>query len=217
MIVLGLDSSTTACSAAVLRDGAVLARRFQRMERGQSEALIPMVAEVMAEAGLEFSALDLLAVTVGPGSFTGIRVALAAARALALAADRPLVGVGTAQAMAAAIPAERRAGREVVVAVESKRDELYLQRLDGTSLAPLAEIEMLTAEHCAARAWGPVLLTGDAAGRLVLPEAEVADGGEADAAAVAAVGALLWAEGRGLPPSALYVRPPDVTLPGPRP
>ena len=76
MIVLAMDTSTSACSAALWADGRILARRLSPMARGQSEALMPMVAEVMAEAGLDFKALDLLAVSVGPGAFTGLRIGL---------------------------------------------------------------------------------------------------------------------------------------------
>ena len=121
MKILALDSATSACSAAVWADGRVMARRHAEMARGQSEALVPMVAEVMAEVGLGFADLDLLAVTVGPGAFTGIRIGLAAARALALAAGLPLAGVSTLEAVAAAAPAD---GRPLLVVLDSKREEI---------------------------------------------------------------------------------------------
>ena len=95
MKILAFDSATSACSAAIWRDGEIPARRFVAMERGQSEALIPMVVEVLKEAGLTYAEIDFIAVTVGPGSFTGVRIGLAAARGMALAGGLPVVGVTT--------------------------------------------------------------------------------------------------------------------------
>ncbi|MCB2100253.1 MAG: tRNA (adenosine(37)-N6)-threonylcarbamoyltransferase complex dimerization subunit type 1 TsaB, partial [Rhodobacterales bacterium] len=109
--LLALDSATGACSAAVRAGGALVAHRFQAMARGQAEALMPMAAEVLAEAGLTATDLDGVAVTRGPGAFTGLRIGLSAARGLALAAGVPCLGVTTFQALAEAVPdAELAAG-----------------------------------------------------------------------------------------------------------
>ena len=89
------------------------------MDRGQSEILIPMVREVLAEAGTDFPSIDVFGVTVGPGAFTGLRIGLAAARGMALASGRPLVGVSTFEAVAYGVPPEELEGRRVLVAVES--------------------------------------------------------------------------------------------------
>ena len=97
--ILALDAATTACSAALWVDGKIVARRFQAMNRGQAEALLPMVAEVLAEA--QMTKPDLIAVTVGPGAFTGIRIGLAAARGLGLAWNIPVAGISTTLALAA--------------------------------------------------------------------------------------------------------------------
>ncbi|MCH6588836.1 MAG: tRNA (adenosine(37)-N6)-threonylcarbamoyltransferase complex dimerization subunit type 1 TsaB, partial [Proteobacteria bacterium] len=72
--LLAFDTAGTACSAAIWRDGAVRARRFEAMSRGQSERLVPMIQAVMAEAGVAYPALDAIAVTCGPGGFTGVRI-----------------------------------------------------------------------------------------------------------------------------------------------
>jgi tRNA threonylcarbamoyladenosine biosynthesis protein TsaB len=106
MRVLGLDSALTACSAALWQDGEILARRMEVMPRGQSEALMPMAVAVMGEADLAFEELDRLGVTVGPGSFTGLRIGLAAARGMAVALRLPLVGVTTLEAVAWGVPRE---------------------------------------------------------------------------------------------------------------
>lgn len=214
MIVLAIDTSTSACSAALWRDGTVLARRLRDMARGQSEALIPMVAEVMAEAGLDFAALGLLAVTVGPGAFTGLRIGLAAARGLALASGLPLAGVSTPLAVAAAVPVAERVGRTILVAIDSRRDEAWVQAF-AADLTPLGDVAALLPQQAAALVTGSVVLTGDAASVLadLLPDAVMASSsGWPDAALVAELAASQWGKGQSLAPEPLYLRPPDVTV-----
>src|SRR5487761_856013 len=166
MKVLGLDNAGSQCAVAVLDGERVAAARAEAMMRGQAERLMPLIAETLAAAAIAPAALDLIAVTTGPGSFTGIRIGLAAARGLALAIGRPAIGVGVFAAYAAAVPPAARQARTLVVAVESKRDEFYLQAFaaDGAELGPSAQVL-----PNAVAAWlppGPLLLAGDAAARL---------------------------------------------------
>jgi len=100
MLVLGIDTSLDACSAAIVRDGETLAHLREEMNRGQAERLAPMVREVAQQAGVTFAELDRVAVTTGPGSFTGVRVGLSFARTLALSLGKPCVGVSTLEALA---------------------------------------------------------------------------------------------------------------------
>jgi tRNA threonylcarbamoyladenosine biosynthesis protein TsaB len=93
--VLAIDTALEACSAAVLDTEGKLVVRSLPMARGHAEALMPLIAETMSAAGTEFADLDRIAVTIGPGSFTGVRVGVAAARGIALAADKPAVGLTT--------------------------------------------------------------------------------------------------------------------------
>ena len=105
MIVLGLDTSTTACSAAIIDGERVLAARSEPMVRGHQERLASLVQEVMGEAGLRFDQLERIGCTVGPGSFTGLRVGMAFAKAMGLALGVPAAGVGTLEALAATVRA----------------------------------------------------------------------------------------------------------------
>jgi tRNA threonylcarbamoyladenosine biosynthesis protein TsaB len=230
-IVLGLDTSTTACSVAVVMDGSVKSARFEEMMRGQAERLNPMIAEVMAEAGVSFGMLSLIAVTVGPGAFTGLRIGLACARAMGLATGVPLAGITTFDALAVAVPADERAGREMIICVNGKRRDAFVQRFDA-SLAPVGEPGALAPDH-APRAFGGqrLLVAGDGvdllrpafSGHGLDEKGDVGEGVDArirfssavrppDARHVAAIGAL-----RGpsvSPPRPFYIRPPDAQMPG---
>jgi len=221
--ILALDSAAAACSVALWRDGALAAHRFRPMARGHAEALMPMLAETMAAADAAFADLDLVAVTVGPGAFTGLRIGLAVARGIGLAAGVPVRGVTTLAAVAEAVPAAERRGRALLVVLDTKRAELYAQSFDG-DLAPLGEPAAVSPAALAGLLpAGPLLVAGDAAERLRpwlagRPDAaawSAAPGGP-DAAAVARLAArtLAAGDGRGLPPTPLYLQAPAVTLPG---
>jgi len=217
MKLLAFDTATTGCSAALLADGRIVARRAAAMTRGQSEALMPMIEDVLAEAGAGYADLSALAVTVGPGAFTGLRIGLAAARGLALALRIPLAGVTTLEAVAASVPDDARRGRRLLVALDSKRDDLYAQAF-GPDLSALSGPAALFPEALAdlAAGGGPLLVAGDAAGRAVAAlkdrgiPAEASDApGVPDAAIVARIAADRPLPPAGSPPSPVYLRPPD--------
>ena len=144
MRLLGFDTATTACSAALWAEGEVTAHR--RIEAGgrHAEALVPMLREVAAEGSTTLAAIDRFAVTVGPGSFTGIRIGLATARGLALALKRPLIGFSTLEVLAAGVPAGERDG-PVLAALDAGRGRLYAQLFDR-SLRALCPPQALAAE-----------------------------------------------------------------------
>ncbi|HSE76760.1 MAG TPA: tRNA (adenosine(37)-N6)-threonylcarbamoyltransferase complex dimerization subunit type 1 TsaB [Alphaproteobacteria bacterium] len=218
MLLLALDTSTVACSVALLRAEAIVAAEEQPMIRGHAEALLPMVARIMTRAGAPFGAIDRLAVTIGPGHFTGLRAGIAAARGLALALDRPLVGVTTLEAIAAGVPEAERRGRVVIVAIDSKREEAYVQAFDEGLVARASPAALRPADYAAkfaaARPAMPVVLAGDAAealGRalaaLGLEIAHANARGHANAAVVARLAAR-----RPVPeaaPRPLYLHPPE--------
>lgn len=208
MIVLAIDTALETCSAALADAGRVLARRSEPMARGHQERLAPLVAELMAEAGIGFDALDRIGVTVGPGSFTGLRVGLAFAKGLGLALDRPVVGIGTLQAMGAG------SRGFAAVALDARREQVYLQPFrDGR---PLAGPQALGVAAAAAMlididAAGPAVLIGSGAALL----ADAFPGAEQRAAAGAdpAVLAALAAAAEPSPPRPIYLRAPDAKLP----
>lgn len=216
--VLAFDTAGNGCSAAVLRDGRLAAHRFERMPRGQSERLLPMIAAVLDDATVALAALDLVAVTVGPGAFTGLRIGIAAGRGLALARGIPALGITSFAAVAAQVPLEAHAGRTLVVALDSRRTELYLQAF-GADGAALGDGALVAPAALAGRVPpGPLLLAGDAAPALAAVlgrRAALAPGhGIADAADVARLGAAAWRPGLRPPPlRPLYLRPPDTTAP----
>src|SRR5262245_7505880 len=99
MVILGINTAGDACEAALVRDGVVIAARSAPMTQGHDARLAPVVDEVMREAGLAVAGLQRVAVVVGPGSFTGVRVGVAFARGLALAMDIAAVGVSSLEAL----------------------------------------------------------------------------------------------------------------------
>ena len=225
-MVLALDSAAGACSAALFAGGAIQRREWAAMARGHAAALMPMVAAVMA--GQDYDSLDAIAVTVGPGAYTGLRIGLATARGLTLAAQLPIIGVTSFKAVARGARAAGAPPGPMLIALETKRADLYIQTLDAT-LAPTSEPACLDPEAVAEAypaLWTqtqPIIVAGDAAPRLraVLPDSHrviVAPGdGLADAAIVAAEAAerlIVEPVLRDAPlPRPLYLRPPDVSPP----
>jgi tRNA threonylcarbamoyladenosine biosynthesis protein TsaB len=219
MNILALDTSMGACSAALLRaegHSRELVARSERMARGHAEALMPMVAAVLAEAHTVASDLDLIAATLGPGSFTGVRIAIAAARGLALATGAKLWGTDSLTVMAQTARAaglETR-GEAFAVAVDARRGMLYYAlfdaeggRLDGPSLLAPGDVPArLPAGLSTAVGSGAVLLAEAARGRGRLLDAALPDL-EPDAASLAL---LALAAKEPLPTlRPLYLRPPD--------
>jgi len=211
--LLAMDAAGASCSVALWAGGRVAARRFAAMARGQSERLVPMIAEVMAEWSGRFADLDALAVTTGPGGFTGVRIGLATARGLALARGLPLIGVSSFEVAAAAATPPERAGRSVLAVIDSKRDELFMQAFDA-ELTPLGRgCEIALADLAGAVPPGPLVVTGDAAGRRSDAVTATA-AGPADAALLAERAALRDLADAAATVQPVYLRPPDVTLPG---
>ena len=146
-LVLACDTTQGACSAALYRDG-LLAAHIQEMRQGHAEALLPMMAELMDEAGVTPQDINRLAVTNGPGTFTGVRVGLAAMRGLALALKRPLKTYGTLHMMALATNMESgRHDGPVLVAVDAKRETFYAQAFDAARV-PLGAAQALDGAAC---------------------------------------------------------------------
>jgi tRNA threonylcarbamoyladenosine biosynthesis protein TsaB len=164
MLILAIDTALDACAAAVLDTDAArtIAQESHPMKRGHAEALMPLIGRVIKASGIGFADLDRIAVTTGPGSFTGLRVGLSAARGIALAADKPVVGLTTLTAYAAPV-VSRNGEPSVVSAIDARHDHVYFQVVsgDGSSLMrpKVAPIE----EALAASRFGPCWLVGNAA------------------------------------------------------
>lgn len=167
MLILAIDTALDACAAAVLDAdaGEFLAQESLLMKRGHAEALMPMIARVMQSADLPFTSLDRIAVTVGPGSFTGLRVGISAARGLALAAKRPAVGLTTLSAYAAAI-VSRNEPAPVISAIDARHDHVYFQIVAGDGSQLVRPCVAPIDEAIAASQFGAPHLVGNAAGIL---------------------------------------------------
>ncbi|HVK41400.1 MAG TPA: tRNA (adenosine(37)-N6)-threonylcarbamoyltransferase complex dimerization subunit type 1 TsaB [Phenylobacterium sp.] len=205
-MVLAIDTCLFACSVAVVDGERVLARRVEPMSRGHQERLAPLVQEAMAQSGVGFDQLERIGVTVGPGSFTGLRVGLAFAKGLGSALSIPVVGVGSLEALA-----EPERG-DVLAVLDAKRGQVYLQAFSGG--APVSAPDALPIEIAAARVaeFSPDILIGTGAALLadLRPGARVVEADTTDPVAVA----RLAAARAPVPPRPLYLRAPDAKLPG---
>jgi tRNA threonylcarbamoyladenosine biosynthesis protein TsaB len=164
MLILAIDTALDACAAAVLDTKAtkLIARESEGMKRGHAEALMPMIGRVIAQSGIGFAGLDRIAVTTGPGSFTGLRVGLSAARGIALAANKPVVGVTTLTAYAAPV-VSRNGENPVVSAIDARHDQVYLQVVGGNGGSLIMPQVVAVEEALTAWRFGAPHLVGNAA------------------------------------------------------
>ncbi len=132
MIILGIDTTTLSCSVALLREDSVLAEMTLNIKKTHSERLMPLLDRMLTESGIEREALDAIAAAAGPGSFTGLRIGVSTARALAQALQIPAVPVCTLAALAAAIPVP---GALVCPLLDARRNQVYtaLYRIGGAA------------------------------------------------------------------------------------
>ncbi|MBB3132684.1 N6-L-threonylcarbamoyladenine synthase [Rhizobium pisi] len=207
MIVLALDTAGVDCAAAVYDSGrnTMLGEASDMIGKGHAEHLIGIVDRALDQAGMTLSHIDRLAVTIGPGSFTGIRVGVAAARGFALSLDVPAVGVTTLEVMAAA-QREKTPGRAVLAAMDAKRDEIYLQPFaaDGSPLDAPRALSVAQAQAFAADFEGEI--TGSAT-PLLRPDAGGDHANIFPISIVARLGAAASPDAG--KPKPLYLRGPD--------
>lgn len=220
MNVLAFDCATGPTSVAVWRDGVLVARADDARPQGQAESLVPLIQAALAEAGLEPAGIDRIGITLGPGSFTGVRIAVAAARGLALALGCPIFGFSSLEALAAALPP---ADMPTLIAIDARRGEVYAQAFapDGRALDDARALPLATAASAAPA--GPFRLAGTGAALIVerlsaagSPPTLLVDTASApDAAVLARLTARAPAGAGTAEPAPIYLRPPDAKPPAP--
>ena len=222
MLLLALDSATSVSSAALCDDaGGILGYRRGDEGPDQADRLIELIDGVLRDAGLDYGGIDVIAVNCGPGSFTGIRAGVAAARGLALATGRPVVAVNSLEALAAVL-GPQSAGT-IVAALDARRGQVYLQMFDH-ELVALGEPRAAVPESVRlAGLQAPIRLAGSGAPlvRAALPDevAVLQDSVPTDALGVVRRAIARLAAGERPVPGdmakPLYLRPPDARLPEP--
>jgi tRNA threonylcarbamoyl adenosine modification protein YeaZ/ribosomal-protein-alanine acetyltransferase len=212
MLILALDTSMAACSACVYNAGTdkILASQVAFMDRGQAEALAPMVHEVMQASGIAYSTLSRVVVTIGPGTFTGVRIGLSFARGLGVALSIPVVGINSLAAIACN---ETSGAHAIIVASDARGDDIYFATFDagGRELTPPAIVrledihDMLPAQTCHILGSGTdAVLTRATHIRSTAGDLPIAANFMVYAAKLHPTDAA---------PEPLYLRPPDVKLP----
>ena len=221
MKCLVLDTALSACSVAIADGGKVLSGRFEKMTKGHAEALLPMIDEVLKDGGLSYTDLDRLAVTVGPGGFTGLRIGLSAARGLALALNRPLAGITSLQAIAVAAFNKSNGDGDIAVAIDARRGQVYFQVFDSNlepvslaaALAPEEASEMLRERSKRVQLVGSGAdLLPELDGELITRGLDVDDIPDARAFALY-VAREAYPCSLGQAPKPVYLRAPDAKLP----
>ena len=219
MILLALESASSACSVAVCDDAGAVLGRSGTDGAGQADGLVELIDAALRAAEVRYQDLDVIAVNHGPGSFTGVRVGVAAARALALALARPVIAINALEVLAAAVGA-RTAGT-IVAALDARRGQVYVQMFDHRLAALGAPSALAPEEVRLDAAAPPVHLVGSGAAllgaRLADAPPALAETVEADATAVARQALARLAAGErpiaGQAVRPLYLRPPDARLP----
>jgi len=215
LIVLALDTALAACSACLFdaRRDKVVASESVMLGRGHAEALLPMLERVIAKLDGGWEGVARIGVVVGPGSFTGLRVGIAAARAAALATGRPAVGISTLAALAAPLVATSD-GIPIAAAIDARHGNLYFQLFSAEG-RPVGEPAALSLDEAAARIGrDPVHLVGN--GSLALQAALLRAGGIARSSVPDAVPDIVSvaklavdAHPRRSPPDPLYIKGAD--------
>src|SRR5476651_1856889 len=218
MLILAIDTALDACAAAVLdtESGQLIAQESLAMKRGHAEALMPLIARIIKASGIGFSRLDRIAVTTGPGSFTGLRVGLAAARGIGLAASKPVVGLTTLSAYAAPV-VSRNDEQPVISAIDARHDQVYFQVVSGNGSSLIRPKVAPIEEALGASRFGAPHLVGNAAKILsdrwpaqALPPFKVDPQPAPDIAWVAWLGAAV--SPNTAPARPFYLRAPDAKL-----
>jgi tRNA threonylcarbamoyladenosine biosynthesis protein TsaB len=219
MLILAIDTALDACSAAVLdtEAGRLIAQESEAMKRGHAEALMPLIGRVIMQSGVTFADLDRIVVTTGPGSFTGLRVGLSAARGIALAANKPVVGVTTLTAYAAPVVSQN-GENPVISAIDARHDQVYLQVVSGNGSSLIRPHIAPIEEALDASRFGVPHLVGNAAKILAErwpatapPPFDVDAQAAPDIAWVGWLGAAVSANTA--PARPFYLRAPDAKLP----
>jgi tRNA threonylcarbamoyladenosine biosynthesis protein TsaB len=206
-MILGIDTSTAQCAVALIGAGEPMVERLP-MERGHAEHLFPMISTVLGRAGAGYENLDRIAVCTGPGSFTGVRIGVAAARGIALGRGIPAIGISRFETLAAqALTIE--AGGPVAICLSGRGGTVYVQAFDA-NLAPLAAPQMTSDVGLAATIPpGCARFAGDAAHLMAGAGALLPDG-LPDPATLARLSDGRIAQA---PPAPLYLRGADADLP----
>jgi tRNA threonylcarbamoyladenosine biosynthesis protein TsaB len=213
--VLAIDTALGACSVCVFQDGEILATERVEMSTGHAEALMPMIQRVMAEVEGGFSGLARVAVTTGPGSFTGLRIGISAARAIGLAANIPVVGVSTLAAYAAPMIDASQAGT-IGVAVDARHGAVFFQSYTSSGRTLVAPRLATIKEASRAIGAGPARLAGS--GAPMLAAEAMALGVKVGIADLRPAPDVTWVARLGLaadpataPAKPLYLRAPSAT------
>ncbi len=225
MNLLAFDTSVGVCSVAIRKDEHVVARRHETLSKGHAERIVPMIQSVLTEADVRYGEIDFIAVTVGPGTFTGIRIGLSAARGIALTTGVPVIGVPTLDVIAEGARALGSLDKQSAITVfhDARRDELFCQVFPRvTDDSPSSPSLITLVDALSIIPSGGATVVGSGVSRLKdrivseRPDVTISDAPNSpDAVHLSSIGTALARRGltEKWPPEPLYIRAPDARLP----
>lgn len=208
MKILCIEAAISGASVGLVEEGKLLAFRHCADPHENASRLVPMTQEVVDEAGLPWSGIDRVAVSTGPGSFTGIRLGIAAARAIGISLQCPVIGISNFELFSNSIDPALWAGRRLLVAIDSKRGDFFVQQFND-ALQPVGEHEIMKVEGI--KSIEAVAITGDKSPDPVFTD--FLDPAKPDVMIVTLARLAETARDNSGYPSPLYLRPPEAKLP----
>ncbi|MBI5476402.1 MAG: tRNA (adenosine(37)-N6)-threonylcarbamoyltransferase complex dimerization subunit type 1 TsaB [Ignavibacteriales bacterium] len=167
MIILGIDTATAACSVAIAEENKIISEKSLLIPQIHSEKLVPLIDEVLSQAGLQTRDIDGISISIGPGSFTGLRIGLSVSKGLAFAIDKPIVSVATLQAMALEklLDHQTANAENILSLIDARRDEVYcaMYKIQNNNLQELLPAAACTVQQIFEKSnkFDKIFITGD--------------------------------------------------------
>lgn len=213
MKILSLDTTTGICSVAVFNDGKIIAEKIEQGASKQAERIVPMVEEILLENKLGYKDFSHFVCTMGPGSFTGVRIGMSAIKGMAIASKIPLIGVNTLETICYSTAIKHKG--KILSVLNALRGEVYAQMFDSKNIKPITEPQLINIENLESFGNSADVIAGNCpeivgdifTGKIITEKINPSAG------AASCVAAIRIADNKAEPANPLYIRKPDAKKP----